>query len=195
MAYRLVLGLGNPGSEYAETRHNVGFNVLDRLIQTEQLDWREEARGPAVVAKSGGQVFVKPMTYMNCSGEVARLWMDWLKISAEELVVIVDDVTLPLGQLRIREEGSHGGHNGLRSIEQCLGTSRYARIRCGVGPLPERWSLEGFVLARFTSEEKAQVREMVEAAVAAFHCCQRESVSLAMQVFNTKLTEMKKELE
>ena len=124
---------------------------------------------------------------MNRSGEAVKDWMDWWKLTIEDLLVIVDDVSLPLGQLRFRKEGSEGGHNGLRSISERLGSGAYARLRCGIGPLPEGWRLEGFVLGRFAAEEQATVQEMIEAANTAFQCCQREGIAVAMQLFNTKL--------
>jgi PTH1 family peptidyl-tRNA hydrolase len=136
---------------------------------------------------------LKPLTYMNRSGEAVREWLSWLKLTVQDLLVVVDDVSLPLGQLRFRENGSHGGHNGLRSIEAELGTESYTRLKCGVGPLPVGQSLEGFVLGRFAGMELAVVQEMIGAASTAVQCCQQQGITIAMQVFNTKLKEKSEE--
>jgi PTH1 family peptidyl-tRNA hydrolase len=136
---------------------------------------------------------LKPLTYMNRSGEAVREWLNWLKLTVQDLLVVVDDVSLPLGQLRFRENGSHGGHNGLRSIEAELGTESYTRLKCGVGPLPVGQSLEGFVLGRFAGLELAVVQEMIGAASTAVQCCQQQGITIAMQVFNTKLKEKSEE--
>ena len=191
MSYRLIVGLGNPGCEYDQTRHNVGFRVLDTIVAG--LARYQDERGPSQCCKVGEVRFIKPLTYMNRSGEAVSVWMNWLKYSPSDLLVIVDDVTLPLGQLRFRQEGTHGGHNGLRSISERLATDRYARLRCGVGLLPQGVSLERFVLSRFAKEEEARVQEMIVAASTAFQCCQREGIAVAMQVFNTKLKEKSEE--
>lgn len=148
--YRLVVGLGNPGKEYDGTRHNIGFAVLDSLVS----GFTRDTKGPSDVARDGEIRYVKPRTYMNLSGNAVLSWLSWLKLRPSDLLVVVDDFALPLGEVRLRERGSHGGHNGLRSIETVLGTREYARVRCGIGPVPERWAVEDFVLARFTPEER-----------------------------------------
>ncbi len=130
---------------------------------------------------------------MNLSGKAVRVWLDWLKLSPQDLLVIVDDVSLPLGQLRFRGNGSHGGHNGLLSIQTELGTEAYARLRCGIGPLPTDYELRNFVLNRFAAEEQAKVQEMIGAATTAFQCCQLQGIEIAMQGFNSKPKEKSEE--
>jgi PTH1 family peptidyl-tRNA hydrolase len=127
---------------------------------------------------------VKPMTYMNESGKAVAAWLEWLKLTVADLLVVVDDVALPLGQIRLRTEGSAGGHNGLKSIETHLGTGRYARLRCGVDAVPPGWALERWVLSRFGSEEEETLGRMIRTARLAIECCQREGIAVAMNRFN-----------
>src|ERR1700761_4612650 len=128
--YKLIVGLGNPGPQYLFTRHNVGFLVLDAWADEEEKRYQDERdRFSHFAALDTGERLVKPMTYMNESGKAVAAWLEWLKLAASDLLVIVDDVALPLGTIRVRPSGSAGGHNGLKSIEQALGTPDYARIR------------------------------------------------------------------
>lgn len=183
--YKLVVGLGNPGPEYLFTRHNVGFLVLDSWVDEERVVFRDErARWSKSVALDSGERLVKPMTYMNESGKAVAAWMEWLKLKVEDLLVIVDDVALPLGQVRLRPGGSAGGHNGLKSIESHLGTDRYARLRCGVDAVPAGWALERWVLSRFRTEEEDALGQMIQTARLAIECCQREGIAVAMNRFN-----------
>ena len=148
---RIVLGIGNPGPEYEETRHNAGFMVLDQLASRQGLVFRRlERRGPDGQRRFGGRVkariaegenrqgapflMVKPLTYVNLSGEVAAPLMRFAELSPESLFVVVDDLNLPLGRMRLRPSGSAGGHNGLKSVEQMLQTAAYPRLRLGIGP-------------------------------------------------------------
>ena len=186
MAFRLVVGLGNPGRAYQGTRHNIGFAVLDGLAAQGRFSFHSDARGPVESAREGEVRFLKPQTYMNASGPAVRAWLDWLKLTPADLLVISDDFAIPLGELRLRLGGSHGGHNGLRSIEEALGTRDYARLRCGIGPVPEKWAVEDFVLARFAKEESALADEVVGRAGDAFRCCQERGIPLAMTLFNGK---------
>ncbi|HEY8965305.1 MAG TPA: aminoacyl-tRNA hydrolase [Candidatus Methylacidiphilales bacterium] len=180
--YRLVVGLGNPGKEYDGTRHNVGFAVLDTLAS----NFAKDPKGPSDCAREGEIRYVKPRTYMNLSGNAVRAWLDWLKLGPADLLVVVDDFALPLGDVRLRERGSHGGHNGLRSIEASLGTREYARVRCGIGPVPERWAVEDFVLARFQPDEREKAAQLVSTAADAIRYCQSRGIALAMSSFNGK---------
>jgi len=183
--YKLVVGLGNPGSAYLFTRHNIGFMVLDAWADEEEVPFKDEsARHAKVAALASGERLVKPMTYMNESGKSVGAWLEWLKLTVADLLVVVDDVALPMGQLRIRPEGSAGGHNGLKSIETHLGTSGYARLRCGVDAVPPGWSLESWVLSRFRREEEDALVGMVQKARLAIECCQREGIAVAMNRFN-----------
>lgn len=184
-SYKLVVGLGNPGPEYLFTRHNVGFLVLDAWVDEEGKPFREErARSSQLAVLDSGERLVKPMTYMNESGKAVAAWLDWLKLTVADLLVIVDDVALPMGQIRLRPEGSHGGHNGLKSIERHLGTTAYARLRCGVDAVPPGWAMERWVLSRFRPEEEDALGRMIRTARKAIECCQREGIAVAMSRFN-----------
>ena len=131
----LIVGLGNIGAEYAGTRHNIGFNVLDALAEASNAVFTTQRYGDVAEARYKGRILVllKPSTYMNLSGKAVRYWMDTEKIPQENLLVISDDIALPFGTLRLRPKGSAGGHNGLKNISELLGTEEYARMRFGVG--------------------------------------------------------------
>jgi PTH1 family peptidyl-tRNA hydrolase len=183
--YKLVVGLGNPGPQYLFSRHNVGFLVLDAWADEEGARFANEpARLSHVAALDSGERLVKPMTYMNESGKAVAAWLDWLKLTPADVLVIVDDVALPHGQIRLRPEGSAGGHNGLKSIETHLGTDKYARLRCGVDAVPAGWALEKWVLSRFEKKQEDALSEMICTARLAIECCQSEGIALAMNKFN-----------
>jgi PTH1 family peptidyl-tRNA hydrolase len=183
--YKLIVGLGNPGPEYLLTRHNVGFLVLDAWADEENERFRDEPpRRSQFASLNSGERLVKPMTYMNESGKAVGAWLEWLKLTVADLLVVVDDVALPMGQIRLRPEGSSGGHNGLKSIESHLGTDRYARLRCGVDAVPPGWALERWVLSRFRPEEEDALGQMIRTARLAIECCQREGIAVAMNRFN-----------
>jgi len=183
--YKLIVGLGNPGPEYLFTRHNVGFLVLDAWASEEGEVFRQERdRSSQLASLASGERLVKPMTYMNESGVAVAAWLEWLKLTVSDLLVIVDDVALPLGQIRLRSEGSSGGHNGLKSVESHLGTDRYARLRCGVDAVPPGWALERWVLSRFHPEEEDKLGQMIQTARLAIECCQSEGIAVAMNRFN-----------
>ncbi len=187
--YKLIVGLGNPGTQYLFTRHNVGFLVLDAWAAEDGFTFREErSRFSTFAALDSGERVVKPMTYMNDSGKAVAAWLEWLKLTPADLLVIVDDVALPLGQIRLRQEGSPGGHNGLKSIEKHLGTATYARLRCGVDGVPPGWELERWVLSRFRSEEEDALGRMIRTAREAIECCQRDGIAVAMNRFNGVLS-------
>ncbi len=183
--YKLIVGLGNPGPEHLFTRHNVGFLVLDAWVDEEGGVFHEErARFSKFASLDTGERLVKPMTYMNESGKAVAAWLEWLKLTVSDLLVVVDDVALPMGQIRLRPEGSDGGHNGLKSIEKHLGTNGYARLRCGVDAVPPGWPLERWVLSRFRKEEEEALGQMIRTARMAIECCQREGIAVAMNRFN-----------
>jgi PTH1 family peptidyl-tRNA hydrolase len=185
VAYKLIVGLGNPGSKYLFTRHNAGFLVLDAWMDEEGLAFQDErACFSKVVQLAGGERLVKPMTFMNDSGKAVAAWLAWLNLSPSDVLVILDDVALPMGQIRLRPEGSSGGHNGLKSIEAHLGTSGYARLRCGIDPVPPGWVLERWVLSKFRPEEEDALGQMIRTARLAIECCQREGIAVAMNRFN-----------
>ena len=183
--FKLIVGLGNPGPQYLLTRHNIGYLVLDAWADEDGFRFAEDrARFSLAVQEPDGTRLVKPATFMNESGKAVAGWLDWLKLTPADLLVIVDDVALPLGQIRVRPSGSPGGHNGLKSIEAAIGTDAYARVRCGVGAVPPGWALEKWVLSRFRSEEEDAVGDMIGTARRAIQCCQSEGIAVAMNRFN-----------
>lgn len=182
-----MVGLGNPGPRYERTRHNAGFMVVDELAARARAAGRLDPDAWVAQATLSDQpaLLVKPQRFMNLSGEpVARL-LALHAVSAAELVVVVDDVALPLGRLRVRERGSDGGHNGLRSLVAALGTEEFARVRVGVGiePPPDV-DLAEFVLGEFLAEELPLLREVTGLAADAVGCLAREGAAAAMNRFN-----------
>lgn len=184
---KLVAGLGNPGRQYAGTRHNVGFEVIDELAKRHGVGF-EAAPADAVMGKwrREGEVvlLVKPLTFMNLSGVAAGQLMRYFKIDVPDLLVICDDVNLPLGRLRVRAAGSDGGHNGLRSMAEQLGTMDYSRLRIGVGRGDERRDLADHVLAGFAPEEQPGVNDAVTRAADAVECWVLDGLAKTMNVFN-----------
>ena len=177
--FQLIVGLGNPGPQYLLTRHNIGFLVLDAWADEDEFTFQPERdRLSLAVQEPDGARLIKPTTFMNESGKAVAAWLDWLKLTPAQLLVIVDDVALPLGQIRVRPSGSPGGHNGLKSIETAIGTDAYARVRCGVGAVPPGWELEKWVLSRFPREEEDAVGEMIGTARRAIQCCQSEGMAV-----------------
>ncbi len=189
MALRLIFGLGNPGSAYERTPHNLGFAALEELARRHRITWKKDARGPSLTAAlpspdAGSVHLVQPLTYMNLSGHAVRAWADWLKVLPAELLIVCDDVRLPWGSLRFRTQGGSGGHNGLASVEQALGTQQYPRLRLGCGPVPENLSMEHFVLKKLAANQMQQYEELVQRATDAIECCQTAGIEVAMNRFN-----------
>ena len=156
----LIAGLGNIGAEYVNTRHNIGFKVIERLAQQEGLDFATAKLGSVAEYKLKGRtlILLKPNTYMNLSGKAIKYWLDKENIPVENLLAVTDDLNLPFGTIRIKGKGSDGGHNGLKSIEGTLRQQDYARLRIGVGPFPPEWDdLADFVLGRFSRAEREVV--------------------------------------
>lgn len=165
---RMVVGLGNPGPEYEETRHNVGFFVLDQMAAGLSVPFERERKWKAEMAKTPEGLFlVKPQTYMNLSGEAVQRLCSFHRISPAELLVVVDDMDLPFGRLRLRREGSAGGHNGLRSIFQHLGTTSVARLKVGVGRPDNSTPGAAHVLGKFREEERSLLEKVGNAAIEA----------------------------
>ena len=162
----LIAGLGNIGPEYAFTRHNIGFMVLDRLAAQNDFKFTFEKLAFVAEWKHKGRqfYFIKPTTFMNLSGKAIRYYMDQHKIPKENLLVIVDELQLPFGTLRIKPKGSHGGHNGLRNIEEVLGTSEYPRLRFGIGNNFPRGRQVDYVLKPFSKEEMSEIQIFLDAA-------------------------------
>ena len=182
-----MVGLGNPGARYERTRHNAGFMAIDELAARTRAAGRVSSDAWVAEATLAGEValLVKPQRYMNLSGEpVARLISEHAA-SPADLVVVVDDVALPLGRLRVREHGSDGGHNGLRSLVTTLGTEEFARVRIGVGlEDPPDMDLADFVLGEFLAEELPRVSEVVGLAADAVSCLLQHGAAVAMNRFN-----------
>ena len=184
-AVKLVAGLGNPGREYEKTRHNVGFLVLDRLASRERADWSFSSAWQAFWTRGpGGIYFLKPQTYMNHSGRSVRAFSQYYKITHEQILVVYDDLALPLGQLRLRREGSSGGQNGMQSIIECLDTSAVPRLRVGIGAVRGGQGMVGHVLGEFSRSEQAELDEaLARATDAVDHVC-RQGLEPAMNLFN-----------
>ncbi len=186
----IIAGLGNPGRQYANTRHNMGFMALDILGQRHNIGYPEDGHKSMFgKGRIGSEkvVLVKPLTYMNLSGEALLSICSYYKIDiAEELIVIYDDIDLDPGVLRIRKSGSAGGHNGMKNIVKLLGTQDFTRIRIGVGAKPKGWDLADYVLARLSDEEAAVQREAAEHAAEAVELILSEGVDAAMNRYNKK---------
>jgi PTH1 family peptidyl-tRNA hydrolase len=175
---KIVIGLGNPGRRYESTAHNLGFDVVDELARRWSLKWHESSREQAWLAEGliGAQpaLLAKPMTFMNLSGQTAATLVRQRELGPDDLLVVTDDVALPIGRLRLRPRGSHGGHNGLRSVIERLGHSDFARLRVGIQPAWEVDDLVEFVLSRLPPLEREQLAEMAGHAADAVECWLRE---------------------
>ena len=180
--FRLIVGLGNPGREYADTRHNVGFNVIDRLATRERAEWRHERRWQAGVSRAGAVWLCKPLTYMNLSGQAVRAVADFHKITPGETLIVLDDFALPLGRLRLRASGSSGGHNGLQSVIEHFGTQAVPRLRIGIGSAGG--DTVDHVLGRFALEERESLAQSLHRALEAIDCAQSRGLEAAMNTYN-----------
>ena len=198
----LIAGLGNPGRQYEKTRHNMGFDTIDELIDRHRIPQGGIAHkamyGKGMIA--GEKILaVKPLTYMNLSGEAIREYVNYYKMDPEtELIVIYDDIDLEPGQRRIRKKGSAGGHNGIKSIIAQIGTQNFYRIKVGVGAKPKGWDLADYVLGRFSSEERELVDKAICDAADAVEMILKDGIEAAMNHYNgaakkKKATENKQE--
>ncbi len=186
----MVVGLGNPGVKYEKTRHNVGFDCLNGVLA--------KMGSPSLQAKFEGQFakgrigqrdvcLVWPLTFMNCSGRCVAQFARFYKIETQNILVICDDLSLPLGKLRIRKSGSSGGQKGLNDIIQSLGTQEVPRLRIGIDPTPEHWETSDYVLSKFTATERAIVDDGLSKAVNAITCWLSDGIDVAMNGFNRDL--------
>ena len=184
----LIVGLGNIGSEYAGTRHNIGFRVLDALAKASNLVFEDKRYGMVATLSLKGQqlVLLKPSTYMNLSGNAVRYWMGKENIPLERLLVVVDDLSLPFGALRMKPGGSDGGHNGLKHIASVLGTQAYARLRFGIGNDFPRGGQIDYVLGQFTEEDLKTMDERVELACEMVKSFCLAGIQITMNQFNKK---------
>lgn len=188
----IIVGLGNPEKKYFTTRHNIGFMAIDTIAEKYNIRV-EEAKHKALIGKGviEGQkvILVKPLTYMNLSGESVREVADYYKVDPEnEIIVVYDDISLPVGQLRIRPKGSAGGHNGIKNIIAHLGTEKFMRIKVGVGEKPSRMDLADYVLGHFTEEELKLEKEAFDKVTDAVNLIMADNVEKAMNLYNTKVS-------
>ena len=184
----LIVGLGNIGVEYANTRHNIGFMVLDAWAQASNIVFESGRYGSTTTVSFKGRKFtlLKPSTYMNLSGKAVRYWLNELKIQPENLLVISDDLNIPFGTLRLRKNGSAGGHNGLTNISELLGTQDYARIRVGIGNEFGRGQQVGYVLGEFNEDERKEIPEICKRVIDGVKAWATVGADRAMNVVNTK---------
>lgn len=184
----LVVGLGNIGDEYARTRHNIGFRVVDALAEAGGVTFSDRRYGFVATLKVKNQTLtlLKPSTYMNLSGNAVRYWMNELKVPVERLLVVVDDLSLPFGHLRLKGSGSDGGHNGLKHIAQILGTQKYARLRFGIGNDFPRGGQVDYVLGEFPAEQVALMPERLKMADEAVKTFCLAGLDVAMNQYNNK---------
>ncbi len=187
---RLIVGLGNPGKDYLDTRHNAGFMVIDQYASDLGLELNDEKRWKARISKDKERYLIKPQTYMNDSGVAVAQVAAYYKISPEQILVLYDDMDLPLGRLRIRGSGSAGGHNGMRSIINHLGTQEFPRLRIGIGS-GSRGTVK-HVLGKFRQEERSELEKTVKNAVLALTVIIEQGLSVAMTRFNAVVGKEKK---
>lgn len=184
----LIVGLGNIGDEYADTRHNIGFRVLDALAKASNLVFEDKRYGFVTQMRLKGHVLtlLKPSTYMNLSGNAVRYWLQKENIPVENMLVVVDDLALPFGTLRLKPRGSDAGHNGLKHIQQILGSDNYARLRFGIGNDFPRGGQIDFVLGQFPPEEEEQLPAKLERAGDIIKEFCLAGINIAMNRFNNK---------
>ncbi len=183
-ALKLLVGLGNPGREYEQTRHNVGFMVIDELAKRWNLSYNQTKFNGLFSSHMVGTekvILCKPLTYMNLSGECVRPLMDYFKMDIDDLLVIYDDLDLPVGKIRLRVKGSAGGHNGIKSLIHHLGTDQFKRIRIGIGRPQNGQKVTDYVLGRFISEEQPDIQHAIMRAADA---CEKFMTEPFLQVMN-----------
>lgn len=184
----LIVGLGNIGKEYEETRHNIGFMILDALAKASNISFSDKRYGFVAEIKHAGRtlVLLKPNTYMNLSGRAVNYWMQKEGIPLENVMVLVDDLALPVGKIRIRSKGSDAGHNGLKNIQELLGTQEYCRLRFGIGSDFHRGRQIDYVLGQFPPNELAEMPEKMKRAVEIIKSFCLAGVQTTMNQYNNK---------
>jgi peptidyl-tRNA hydrolase, PTH1 family len=191
---QLIVGLGNPGAKYDRTRHNIGFDVIDWLARQWQIQLTEQRKFQGIFGEGpgiGGKIrLLKPQTYMNLSGQSMRAVVDWYKLSPEAVLVIYDDMDLPVGKLRLRQSGSAGGHNGMKSAIAHLGTQNFPRLRIGIGspkdPVQSNGEVVSHVLGRFSPAETKVIAEVLQLATEAIELGLRQGIPKAMSLYNNR---------
>ena len=185
---KLIVGLGNPGPKYTGTRHNAGYMVITRLAKEWGVTAKFEPKLASMVgeARLDGQkvVLAEPTTFMNLSGEAVAKLLNWYKLTPEDMVVVYDELAIPLGTVRVRPDGSAAGHNGIKSIIQHVGHQKWDRVRVGVGPMPPGWKMADFVLGKFAPGEQKALEEGLTLATEATVCVVRHGVDPAMAAYN-----------
>ncbi|MBU4312342.1 MAG: aminoacyl-tRNA hydrolase [Candidatus Omnitrophica bacterium] len=185
---KLIIGLGNPGKDYKLTRHNIGFLVLERVAKENKIRFRSHRKFKAFTGEGAidgeNTYLAMPQTFMNLSGHSVRSIVNWLKIGLEDVLLVVDDVALPFGALRIREKGSDGGHKGLRSVIDSLGTGEFSRMRIGIMGRSSVRDCSKYVLGRFTKAEQKNLSEILDHASGACGCWIKKGVQTAMNRYN-----------
>ena len=184
----LIVGLGNIGDEYAGTRHNIGFMMLDAFADAQGATWADKRYGFVAKCrvKNAEMILLKPSTYMNLSGNAVRYWLQQEKIPVENMLVLVDDLNLPFGTIRIRKQGSNGGHNGLGNIQSVLGTENYARVRFGIGNNFSRGAQCNFVLGKWTDEEQKLLPERLKVTSEIIPSFCLQGIDRTMNLYNGK---------
>ena len=189
----LIVGLGNPGADYAKTRHNAGFLLVEKLAADWKCGWANERKFVARIAKAGhgGKkvLLCEPQTFMNLSGETVGAVTDFYQLPVAQLIVAVDDADLPFGEIRLRPSGSSGGHHGLESIEQHLGSREFARLRIGIGRKDSARQIANYVLGKFDSSENELLEKVLSRAAGQIECWLNEGLPKAMSLFNGKIEE------
>lgn len=187
----LIVGLGNIGAEYARTRHNMGFMILDAFADASNIVFETQRYGNIAKTSFKGReiVLLKPSTYMNLSGNAVRYWMDKFNVPIERLLIICDDLNLPFGTLRMRKKGSDGGHNGLKNIQELIGTQNYARIRAGIGNDFNKGGQIDFVIGQFNTDEEDKIPSICEKATEGIKSFITIGPERTMSSFNAKNAE------
>ena len=184
----LIVGLGNPGADYAKTRHNAGFLLVEKLAANWKSGWTNEKKFQSRVARAerGGRkvLLAEPQTFMNLSGEAVGALVQFYQLPLEKILVVVDDADLPLGEIRLRPAGGSGGHHGLESVAQHLGAKNYARLRIGIGRKDEARQITGHVLGKFSAAENALLEKVLERAAGQLECWLSAGLQKAMSQFN-----------
>lgn len=182
----LIVGLGNIGSEYKETRHNIGFKVLDAFVDASNSSFKTERLGDVAEVKHRGRTLIclKPSTYMNLSGKAVRYWMQHEKIPQERILIITDELALPFGKIRLRGKGSNGGHNGLKNIQELLGNPNYPRVRFGIAAEFSKGQQVDYVLGEWNSEEKKTLDERIKIVTELIKAFSTNPLQRVMSDFN-----------
>ena len=193
---KIIAGLGNPGAEYARTKHNVGFMLVDALAERLGVDaWREKFNALVAEGRIGAQkvLLVKPLTYMNESGRAVGPLLDWYKLAPEDLIVAHDDMDIAAGTIRLRRKGSAGGHNGIKSLLAHIGSEDFSRVRIGIGrPLPG-WTVVKHVLAPFSTDDAPKIQEAISYLLPAVECIVTDGIDMAMNRYNPRKKTAKQE--